>query len=279
MAQRERYGVDAPGVVAAMLALGAVFAAAAWPVAAGLSSLVGTTVGVLAAVVLGCYALSFWVATGWMVIGSLWGKRRAWNRLLDAAGLCGGERVLEVGPGRGQVLTVAARRLTTGRAVGVDVWRAKDQAGNGPQALVDNLTAAGVAGRVDVVTGDMRRLPFPSGSFDLALACLAVHNLPAADQAVALTEILRVLAPGGRLILLDFRRTDHFAAVLRESGARDVVRGRRRWFNYPPVRVVTAAKGPDGTSAENLDGRSRPAASSPGIDARHAGDRGRSLVE
>lgn len=74
------------------------------------------------------------------------------------------------------------------------------------------------------------------------MASLAVHSLPAADQATALTEILRVLAPGGRLILLDFRRTDHFADVLRAAGAGDVLRSRRQWFNYPPVRVVTATK-------------------------------------
>jgi arsenite methyltransferase len=262
MRMREKYGVDAPGVVLTFGSLGLLVSAAIWPAILTARTLAGATAGTVVGLVLACYAGVCWITTGWVVAGSLWGKPREWERLLDAAGLRGDERVIEVGPGRGPVLVAAAKRLTTGRAVGVDIWRAKDQTGNTRQALLDNLAAADVADRVEVITGDMRALPFPDGSFDLALASLAIHNLPANDQRRAIAEILRVLTPGGRVIILDFRRTSHFADVLRESGARQVRRSRPRWITYPPVRVVTATRRQEtfssGNSAEPVTLENQP---------------------
>jgi arsenite methyltransferase len=75
----------------------------------------------------------------------------------------------------------------------------------------------------------------------VVLASQAVHNVPAADRAGAIREVLRVLVPGGRLVILDFQGTEGYAAVLRAAGAVDVRRSGRRWSLHPPVRVVTAA--------------------------------------
>jgi arsenite methyltransferase len=59
------------------------------------------------------------------------GKFLEWERILDRTQLCGGEAVLDMGCGRGAVLTAVARRLTTGRVTGVDIWSTTDQSGNG----------------------------------------------------------------------------------------------------------------------------------------------------
>jgi len=53
-----------------------------------------------------------------------------WDRILDRLHLRGDEVVLDMGCGRGAVLTAVARRLTTGRVTGVDIWSKKDQSGN-----------------------------------------------------------------------------------------------------------------------------------------------------
>src|SRR6266480_5890502 len=55
------------------------------------------------------------------------GKFRVWAELLDGLGLRGDERVLDVGCGRGAVLMLAAERVPRGRAVGIDLWRSRDQ--------------------------------------------------------------------------------------------------------------------------------------------------------
>jgi arsenite methyltransferase len=130
--------------------------------------------------------------------------------------------------------------MPAGRLVGVDIWRAQDQSGNGSQALLANARAAGVADRVEALDGDMRKLPFPAGSFDLALAGLAIHNLPPGDRAGAVAELLRVVRPGGRIVILDFQGTSGYAGTLREGGAADVRASRRHWSMHPPVRIVTA---------------------------------------
>src|SRR2546423_3467832 len=78
------------------------------------------------------------------------GKFVAWARLLDGLELRGDERVLDLGCGRGAVLLMAAQRLTSGRAVGVDVWRRADQSGNSADATRANAAAEGVADRVEL---------------------------------------------------------------------------------------------------------------------------------
>jgi hypothetical protein len=58
------------------------------------------------------------------------GKFLEWNRILDHLHLRGDEGVLDMGCGRGAVLTAVARRLSTGRVTGIDIWSTKDQSGN-----------------------------------------------------------------------------------------------------------------------------------------------------
>lgn len=58
--------------------------------------------------------------------------------------------------------------------------------------------------RIRLVDGDMTELPFPDASFDLVLACLAVHNLhPTARREQAIREAIRVLRPGGQVAVVD----------------------------------------------------------------------------
>src|SRR5436853_431878 len=98
------------------------------------------------------------IIAGMMAFGlhtSVRGKFRVWAQLLDGLDLRGDERVLDVGCGRGAVLILAARRLSTGRAIGIDVWKRRDQSGNAPRATLHNAQAEGVADRVRICTADM----------------------------------------------------------------------------------------------------------------------------
>ncbi len=108
---------------------------------------------------------------------TLRGKFLVWAELLDRLGLRGDERILDLGCGRGAVLLMAAQRLTTGRAVGVDLWQGADQSGNSLEATRRNAVAEGVADRVELHTGDMRALPFKDGGFDLVLSSLSSFRL------------------------------------------------------------------------------------------------------
>jgi ubiquinone/menaquinone biosynthesis C-methylase UbiE len=140
---------------------------------------------------------------GFFLHTTLRGKLRIWERELDRAGLVGSERLLDLGCGRGAVLIEAARRLPTGRAVGADLW-SRDQSGNGPEATLANAAAAGVADRVEVHTADMTALPFADGCFDVVTSAMAIHNIRSPEGRYrAVDEAMRVLRPGGQLLVAD----------------------------------------------------------------------------
>ena len=175
------------------------------------------------------------------------GKFEVWARLLARIGLRGDERVLDLGCGRGAVLLTAAKLVPRGSAVGVDIWRA-DQTGNSPQATLANADAEGVADRVELHTADMTDLAFPTDSFDLVVSNLAIHNLPDNDaRRSAIDEAVRVLRPGGHVVIADLAFTRQYATWLQECGMVSVERqdlGWRAWWGVPFIRAhdVTATK-------------------------------------
>jgi SAM-dependent methyltransferase len=232
---RPDYGIDAPGVVRnfALLALLLLIgAAAAW---VWLPPLIWPFLWP---------AVAFGVTTAVMLWGSKFGKLRLRDRVLDRLALRGDERVLDVGCGRGLMLIGAAKRLTTGKAVGVDIWQKEDQAGNDPAATRENARREGVADRVELHDGDARQLPFPDGSFDVVVSSWALHNIyDKAGREQALKEVVRVLKSPGRVALLDIRHAAEYAGVLRAEGLRDVRLSGPNFLFVVPTRTATAAKG------------------------------------
>jgi arsenite methyltransferase len=239
MTRRGDYGIDAPYFPAIFGALGVfMVGVSAW--LWGSRGVLPLGPGFLAAFFL-ANAASFLYATRR-------GKFEAWDGILDELQLRGDERVLDMGCGRGAVLTAVAARLTTGRVVGIDLWQSSDQSGNARETTLRNASLEGVADRVEVQTGDMRSLPFPDASFDVVVSSLAIHNIPSDEgRAKAVTEAWRVLKPGGRLAVADIRQTARYVATLSGCGATDVARrdlGWRFWYGNPmaATSLVRAAK-------------------------------------
>ncbi len=176
------------------------------------------------------------------------GKFVVWEHILEGLKLRGDERVLDMGSGRGAIQLMAAQLLTTGQAVGLDLWRPADQSGNTAEAAKQNARAEGVTERTKFETGDMSKMPFPDRSFDLVVSSLAIHNIEdRAQRQRAIDEAVRVLKPGGRLAIADFQSTDTYAIRLKELGMTDVARrnlGWRFWYGGPwaPTQLVTATR-------------------------------------
>lgn len=245
---RPDYGIDAPGVIRKWITKGS----RRLVVGQSLSILLRSSRPRLARVpqLLGLlYGLYYLGSAGLLIWSSKIGKLRERERLLDSIPWRGDETVLDVGCGRGLLLTGAARRLTSGKAIGVDIWQEADQSGNRSEATWANAWAEGVADRIRVVDGDARRLPFADQSFDAVVSHMVLHNIrDEAGRRQAVEEIARVLKPGGRLVIQDMRHTEDYAEVLCGAGILDVERSPRRFGVYPPVRRVTGRK------PERLDG-------------------------
>ncbi|MGW4232664.1 class I SAM-dependent methyltransferase [Streptomyces sp. NPDC004980] len=233
--RKGRYGVDGPGWAAGLCA-GVV--APLLAVAAGGPRWLLRIPPVLAA------------PAGLYLHASLRGKFQVWDEQLDALGLRGDEDVLDLGCGRGAVLTAVAQRVPKGRVTGVDLWRSVDQSGNNERATLDNLRRGQVADRAGLVTADMRKLPFESERFDLVVSGMAIHNIPGAQgRADAVREAYRVLRPGGRLLVLDILHTSDYLTALRATDAVAITRtrvGPRMWWSGPWVGtgVISAEKPP-----------------------------------
>ncbi|NGQ94768.1 class I SAM-dependent methyltransferase [Brevibacillus sp. SYP-B805] len=240
--RRGDYGIDAPVVVRNLALMGAGFlllGAAAFFLFPERLQWLGKSVGLV------CLASSLVITAEvlYMIWSSKVGKYRERERLLDLVGLRGDEKVLDVGCGRGLVLNAAAHRLTTGKAVGIDIWNRQDQSGNDPDAMLANARMEGVAERVEIVDGDARSMPFADSAFDVVVSSLALHNIPGSEERYrALSEILRVLKPGGRFAILDFQHVREYAEAFARLGAVEVRIVGPHWLIFPPVRIAVGRK-------------------------------------
>lgn len=235
------YGLDAPGIVRGFLIGGGLLLIAGIAAVATGHGILLVTIGWTAffgGLVLLTEALL-------MIRSSRRGKMRARDRLLDGLDLSGDETVLDVGCGRGLLLIGAAKRLPHGKAVGIDHWSQQDLSDNSADATLANAAAEGVADRVEVRNGDMREMPFADDTFDAVVASLSIHNVyDAPGRRQAIREIVRVCKQGARVALLDFRHVGQYAQFLREEGMSDVRVSGMSFTIFPPVRTVTATKGP-----------------------------------
>jgi len=128
------------------------------------------------------------------------GRRSQLRRAtVELAHIQPGATVLEVGCGTGDVALAARERAGSGGSVhGIDP---------SPEMIAvarEKAVRAGVA--VDFQVGVIEALAFPDASFDVVLSSLMMHHLPGDLKRRGLAEIARVLKPGGRLLIVDFKR-------------------------------------------------------------------------
>ncbi|HUU73671.1 MAG TPA: bifunctional demethylmenaquinone methyltransferase/2-methoxy-6-polyprenyl-1,4-benzoquinol methylase UbiE [Burkholderiales bacterium] len=124
------------------------------------------------------------------------GLHRLWKRFaVELSGVREGARVLDVAGGTGDVASLLARRAgATGQVWLTDINA--DMLARGRDRLIDTGQA------LPVIRCDAEKLPFPGDYFDCVSVAFGLRNMT--RKQAALTEMLRVLRPGGRLLVLEF---------------------------------------------------------------------------
>ena len=232
------YGIDAPKVIARLIVIG----------------LVVIIISILfPTIIIGEFEIhvSGFIWTGivlvlagiLMILYSKFGKFNQRERILNLIVWTGNEKVLDVGTGLGLLMIGAAKRLTSGKAIGIDIFDAKDLSSNTIERTKTNAQLEKVAGKVDILRMDILKNNFPDDYFDVIVSNLCLHNIDRSEnRKVACAEIYRILKPGGMAIISDFIKTEEYTGKFRSLGMQVKKVGTYFFDTFPPLTIIKATK-------------------------------------
>ena len=128
------------------------------------------------------------------------GIHRLWKRFtIELSGVRPGNRVLDIAGGTGDLTRQFSRLVgPAGEVVLADINASMLKVGR------DRLLDLGAAGNIRFVQADAEKLPFPDNHFDVVTIAFGLRNVTHKEDA--LRSMLRVLKPGGRLLVLEFSK-------------------------------------------------------------------------
>ncbi len=128
------------------------------------------------------------------------GIHRIWKRFtIELSGVREGNSVLDIAGGTGDLAARFASLVgNDGRVVLADINASMLEVGR------DRLLDTGRIANIEFVQADAQSLPFPEDSFDCISIAFGLRNVT--DKDAALASMLRVLKPGGRLLILEFSK-------------------------------------------------------------------------
>ncbi len=183
-----------------------------WPLAFTYGPWVAVLVMVAAAVAIQVAAPAWWplaacltlLAAGFFAGGLITRASGQYDHaVLPFVDLPSGENsiILDGGSGAGRTTVALGRALKQARFVALDRFDSGYISGGGQSLLERNLRRAGLTERVRIERGDLTALPFPDRAFDGAVSAHAIDHLGTMKEQ-GLREMLRVLKPGGRFLLI-----------------------------------------------------------------------------
>ena len=128
------------------------------------------------------------------------GVHRLWKRMtIEMSGVRSGNKVLDIAGGTGDLAAKFSRIVgKDGYVVLADINESMLKVGR------DRLMDLGVVDNVKFSQSDAQYLPFPDNTFDIITIAFGLRNVT--DKELALKSMLRVLKPGGRLLVLEFSK-------------------------------------------------------------------------
>ncbi|MEY4902910.1 MAG: hypothetical protein RLZZ292_725 [Bacteroidota bacterium] len=130
-------------------------------------------------------------------IDTIW-RKKAIDRLKSSQP----QRILDVATGTADVAMETVRRLKPTHITGLDLSHEMLEVGR------VKIKKAGMDNIIELLQGDSENLPFPDASFDAVTVAFGVRNFEHLEKG--LSEMARVLKPGGKIIVLEFSRPTIF---------------------------------------------------------------------
>ena len=131
------------------------------------------------------------------------GIHRMWKRFtIESAGTRPGMKVLDLAGGTGD-LTAKFSHLVgdKGQVTLADINDSMLKVGR------EKLRDKGIVGNVNYLQANAEALPFPDSHFDIITIAFGLRNVT--DKDAAIRSMLRVLKPGGKLLILEFSKPQH----------------------------------------------------------------------
>ena len=167
-------------------------------------------------------------------VDKIW-RKKALKQIVDAPAPV---QVLDLACGTGDFSIAIAKALTEGHVTGVDL-------SEGMLAVMrEKVDKAELNGMIGIEEGDGENLRFPDNTFDRVTIAFGIRNFE--DRPKGLREMLRVLKPGGRLVILELSRPEnkvirwfydlYFLHILPKIGGK--VSGDKAAYAYLPASVA-----------------------------------------
>ena len=167
-------------------------------------------------------------------VDKIW-RKKALKQIVDAQTPV---QVLDLACGTGDFSIAIAKALTGGQVTGVDL-------SEGMLAVMrEKVAKAGLDKMISIEEGDGENLRFPDNTFDRVTIAFGIRNFE--DRPKGLKEMLRVLKPGGRLVILELSRPEnkvirwfydlYFLHILPKIGGK--VSGDKAAYAYLPASVA-----------------------------------------
>ncbi len=172
-----------------------------------------------------------------------WGKFKHRDRMLDLAQWKGAEKVLDVGVGKGLILIKVAKKLTTGKVTGIDIWSNEDMLDKSKYYINKNIEIEGVKDKVRIKTQNAAAMSFNDEYFDIVLSNLCIHNIEdKVERMKAIDEMARVVKKGGKIIISDSKYMDEYEQILLDKEFKVNVLNGCVWSTYPALKIIEAIK-------------------------------------
>ncbi len=131
------------------------------------------------------------------------GIDHSWRRKAvgSISGIFSEPRILDVATGTGD-LAIEALKLNPVKITGIDISLKMLEKGT------EKISAKGLSSKIELIEGDSENIAFPDQSFDISMSAFGVRNFT--DTLKGLSEMNRILSPGGVIMVLEFSRPNNF---------------------------------------------------------------------